>query len=264
MLSYCPLIGARHACFGAVTVRYFFRVEFDGSTFHGWQRQPDVESVQAVLEQALSTVLRTPISVVGAGRTDTGVHARRLGVHFDIDADIDTFTVMRALNGMLGPRVAVAQMQIVENDFHARFSAVGREYAYRIVTQSSPWWYGRVWHCRYDVDWERVEQGLIALVGGHDFSTFCAAGNSTGHNRCTVTTASLDRRSQPYVINLGANRFVYRMVRSLVGTLVDIGRGVCECSMAELLAACDRTRAGTTAPACGLTLENVFYRGVKE
>ena len=242
-------------------MRYFLRLEYDGGHFCGWQRQPDRPSVQETVERALATLLRHEVAVVGAGRTDAGVHARRLGVHFDSDVAIEPQRFTRSLNALLGPAVAATPPCPVDARFHARYSATQRRYAYRVLMRKSPWWQGRAWHCPYRVDWERVRTELTVLAGEHDFTTFCAAGSGAAHNRCRIVTAHIDTTHHPFVLTIAANRFVYRMVRSLVGTVVDIGRGACDRTLAALLEARDRRACATTAPPHGLTLEDVLYPG---
>lgn len=245
-------------------MRYFFRVEYRGTAYHGWQRQRNGTSIQECLEQALSTVCRHHCEVVGGGRTDAGVHARRQGAHVDIDGAIDPGAVQCSVNAVLPPDIAIHALQQAPDDFHARYSATERRYRYRMHDRKSPLRDETAWVQHYAVDWERVAREASSLVGTHDFTTFCASGSGSQTAVCTVRISELVHIENQWVFFITANRFVYKMVRSLVGTLVDIGRGACSDSMAELLRCQDRSRAGPTAPACGLTLEDVIYPGVVE
>jgi len=243
-------------------MRYFFRVEYDGTGYSGWQRQRNAPSIQEALENAFTTASRVPCRITGAGRTDAGVHARAQGAHVDLDEKTDIREIELSVNALLPSAIAVYHLQPADEAFHARFSALSRRYRYYLCHRKRPLLFNRVWMVFYEVDWKLVEQTLTALPGTHDFSAFCAAGSSVRHARCTVTHASLADEGDLKVVTIEANRFVYTMVRSIVGTLIDIGRGHLSCSLADLLTGRDRKRAGMTAPACGLVLDNVFYEGV--
>ncbi len=243
-------------------MRYFFRVEYDGTGYGGWQRQHNAPSIQAALEKAFETVTRVPCRITGAGRTDAGVHARAQGAHLDLDAKLDTRESELSVNSLLPPDIAVYHLQPADETFHARYSALSRRYRYFMCPRKRPLLFKRVWMVFYEVDWKLVEEESAVLIGTHDFSTFCATGSGTRHARCTVTRAELSNEGDLKVFTIEANRFVYTMVRSLIGTLIDIGRGHSTDSIADLLASRDRKRAGMTAPACGLVLDNVYYGGV--
>jgi tRNA pseudouridine38-40 synthase len=245
-------------------MKYFFRVEYDGTAYGGWQRQNNAPSIQAALEKAFATAVRAPCSVTGAGRTDAGVHARAQGAHVELAAAIDTRETELSVNALLPPDIAVYRLQPVGDDFHARFSAVSRRYCYSLCGRKRPLLFKRVWMVFYTVDWKRVEAECAALTGTHDFTAFCASGSSARHARCTVTRAALAQTGDLMVFSIEADRFVYMMVRSLIGTLVDIGRGHITAPLAEIISGMDRKCAGVTAPACGLVLDNVFYKGVDE
>jgi len=240
-------------------MRWFFRVSYDGTGYHGWQRQSDDLSIQHVLEQAFSTVCRQPCAVVGAGRTDAGVHARRLGAHVDLEGEHDAARLERGVNGVLPADIAVFEFRPSTEGFHARYSAVQRHYQYRVVQRKSPLWRTQAWHVGYTVDWGLIQRNLRDLVGAHDFATFQASGSSVEDPVCTVTRADVEHRDGQWVFFLSANRFVYRMVRSVVGTAVAIGRGAMAESLGTLLESRDRHRAGPTAPAHGLVLDDVAY-----
>ncbi len=248
-------------------MRYFFRVEYDGTRFHGWQNQPNGVSVQQLIEEALTVALRAPCPIVGAGRTDAGVHARAQGAHFDAPpdaADIDTERLTVSLNALLPPDIAVYGMVPVRSDFHARYSAASRRYIYYFSDRKSPLRYKRVWMLYYPVDWERVALEVKHIVGRHDFTAFCSSGADSDDKECDVSFAALSRDEFGVrTFTIEADRFIYKMVRSLVGTLVDIGRGRLDTAMDTIIASRDRGMVGETAPACGLVLEWVGYPPVE-
>jgi tRNA pseudouridine38-40 synthase len=237
-------------------------VEYDGTGYGGWQHQKNTPSIQDALESAFSTVIRAPCRVTGAGRTDAGVHAKAQGAHIDAAAPLDIRVCEHSVNALLPPAIAVYNMQPVDGSFHARFSAVSRAYRYRICGRKRPLLFNRAWPVFYAIDWDRVKKETAALCGVHDFTAFCSSGSGVAHARCTVLGASFEKKGDGAVFTIEANRFVYNMVRTLTGTLVDMGRGRIAASMTDILAGKDRGIAGITAPACGLTLEKVTYQGV--
>jgi len=240
-------------------MRYFCRVAYDGTGFCGWQYQPDATSVQQTLDEAAARILRTPVRFTGAGRTDAGVHAEAMGAHFDYDGILDSYRFTAAMNGVLPHSVAVQSVVKVADDFHARFSARGRSYRYTICLSKSPLLACRAWEVRFPVDWAFLKVELPALLGTHDFSTFCASGSGSATAECTVTDATIEKQGECMVFSISANRFVYNMVRSITGTLVDIGRGKQPLSLETIIERKERRLAGMTAPACGLVLTAVTY-----
>lgn len=242
-------------------MRYFFRIEYDGSRHGGWQRQPNTVSIQELIENALKTVLRVPVEITGAGRTDAGVHAKGQAAHFDFDGELDIRRVELSLNAVLPCEVAVYNMSRVTDAFHARFSAVSRSYKYYMCLRKRPLLYKRVWMIYNDVNWETVRKNCDYLLGKHDFSTFCASGAGSDNTFCNVKKALIEKQDDLYVFTIEADRFIYKMVRSVVGSLIDIGRGRFTSTLGEIIQSKDRFRAGSTAPPYGLVLENVKYPG---
>jgi len=244
-------------------MRYFFRVEYEGTRFGGWQYQPNAISVQQLINEALTVVLRAPCEVTGAGRTDAGVHARGQGAHFDVPDDlgeIDTDRVVTSLNAVLPYDIAVYGMTAVSSDFHARYSASSRMYKYYFSDRKNPLNHKRVWAVYCSMDWDRVSQEIESLKGRHDFTAFCASGADSKSMVCNISFADISTHfNGTRVFTIRANRFIYKMVRSLVGTLVDIGRGRLNDTLDEIIASKDRNRVGETAPARGLVLEWVDY-----
>jgi len=241
-------------------MRYFFRVEYDGTRFGGWQYQPNAISVQQLINESLTIILRTPCSVTGAGRTDAGVHARGQAAHFDVDEEIDTERVTSSLNALLPYDIAVYGMTAVNADFHARYSAASREYKYYFADRKSPLSHKRAWTIYYPVDWDRISREIKCLSGPRDFTAFCSSGADSKSMVCDISSANVSAHGDgTRIFTIRANRFIYKMVRSLTGTLVDIGRGRLNDSLDDIIASMDRNRAGETAPACGLVLEWVDY-----
>ncbi|MBD3392420.1 MAG: tRNA pseudouridine(38-40) synthase TruA [Chitinivibrionales bacterium] len=243
-------------------MRWFFRVEYDGAPFAGWQSQRDTRTVQAILEHAFKTAVRAKCTVVGAGRTDAGVHAAAQGAHVDLPETVDIAQCERSVNGILPREIAVRDFASVPDSFHARFSARRRCYRYTIITSKSPLRDARAWLVTHRVDWKRVTENVRLLEGRHDFRAFCASNHGAKTTVCTVHEARLRRHGEARVLTITANRFLYKMVRSIAGTLVDIGRGALDDTVRGIIRSKDRARAGRTAPAHGLVLENVLYREV--
>lgn len=244
-------------------------ISYDGAPFSGFARQPGCDTVQGRLEAALGTVLRRPVTTVGAGRTDAGVHALGQVVSFDADGtEPEPSTLLRSLNALVGGGIVVTEVRRAAPGFSARFDAEAREYRYRLVPGPLPplflepvaWWTKRT------LDLAAVRSAAAALVGEHDFRSFCVA-QSAAIERSTVRTIELveilpeEHLGEHCVtVRVIGNAFLHSMVRVIVGSLVEVGAGRREAGwIAEALAACDRSAAGPTAPAHGLTLWHVSY-----
>jgi tRNA pseudouridine38-40 synthase len=239
-------------------------VEYDGTEYGGWQIQTNATSIQQTLSEAFTTVTRTPCAVTGAGRTDAGVHARAQGAHVDIGIPVDISKCGISVNAVLPPGICVYGMQRVDDSFHARYSAVQRRYRYFMADRKRPLLYKRVWMVFQKVDWDRVARNLPALLGKHDFNAFCASGTSTENTVCTVSEAALTQSDGLRIFTISADRFIYKMVRSIVGTLIDIGRGRLDTTIETIISGRDRRSAGETAPACGLVLDYVEYKDIND
>lgn len=240
-------------------MRYFCRVSYDGTGFSGWQRQPDMVTVQETLDTAAATVLRSSVKFTGAGRTDAGVHAEAMGVHFDYDGEIDRRKFIPSMNALLPQTVAIYGLVRVDEAFHARYSALSRTYRYTMTQRKSPLLRNRAWYVPYVVDWGKIMTQLTSLLGKHDFSAFCATGSVTATNDCTIFDTAIEQQGDCMIFLIKANRFLYNMVRSITGTLVEIGRGKQTKTLAHILESKDRMFAGSTAPASGLVLSDVEY-----
>lgn len=243
---------------------YRLHIEYDGAAFHGWQVQPGHPSVQAAVEEALTTALRTTVEVTGSGRTDAGVHARGQVAHFATDEPVDLHRLRRSLNGLLPETVAVHALAAAPDGFHARYDARRRRYHYYTSTLPRPLERGRRWLLRPAPDLDRMNRAACTLLGTHDFDAFCKTQSATRNRVCTVYDARWvdePRHGDAYFV-VEADRFLHGMVRAIVGTLVQIGRGKRpENDLTSVLASRDRRSAGPAAPAHGLVLEYVGYDG---
>jgi len=241
-------------------------VEYDGSQLHGWQRQHNAPTVQQHLEEALGKLLTHETPVIGASRTDAGVHARGQVASFRTEREIPLHGIRRGLNSLLPATIAVRDAAEVPEEFHPRFSATGKHYRYTILTRNerSPRLRDRAWHHPEPLDVAAMQEAARALIGEHDFSAFRAAGcTKTTMRRVDVIALT---RAQPYLleVDIRGNAFLRQMVRIIVGTLTEVGTGKRPPrQVAEILASKDRVQAGITAPAHGLELIEVRYDGVR-
>ena len=238
-------------------------VEYDGSYMHGMQKQSELPTVAGALEAALGTLLGRPVRVVNAGRTDAGVHATGQVVSFVTDAEIDLYRMPVALSAMLrSAHVAVVRAVERSPDFSARGSALARTYCYRVLNRPapSPLHERRAFHIGAHLDLDRIKAAAVELVGEHDFAAFCATTPARGGTRRTVTSLAVERERDFIELWITADSYLHHMVRIIVGTLVQVGRGQREPDdMVRLLVPATRADAGFTAPAHGLYLERVHY-----
>lgn len=237
-------------------------LEYDGSGYHGWQIQPDVPTIQRELEAAIGRVSGQPADVIGAGRTDAGVHALAQVASFTTTASLSAGEWHKALNALLPPDIAVLSVEPVPDSFHARYSAKSKLYRYRLLTRPhrSALDRTKALHFPHPLDVAAMQEAACALIGTHDFSSFQGSPTDTENADCTITKLTVDRFGDEVIFEVEANRFLKQMVRNIVGTLLEVGRGKRKAGeMAEILAAKDRTKAGPTAPAHGLYLVRVDY-----
>ncbi|MDO5487922.1 MAG: tRNA pseudouridine(38-40) synthase TruA [Rikenellaceae bacterium] len=245
-------------------MRYFIELSYDGAAYCGWQRQPNDPSVQQTLEQALSTLLREKVEVVGAGRTDTGVNASYYVAHFDSVAGVkDCDRLVYKLNLILPQDVAVSRVREVRADAHARFDAVEREYTYYISQRKNPFRRHSAWQYYVPLDMERMNEAAQALTEYEDFTSFAKLNSNNKTNICRVTRAEWCRAEEDadmLVFRIRADRFLRNMIRAIVGTLVDVGRGRYTVEeFRDILHSRDLSRSSAGAPAVGLFLSDVRY-----
>lgn len=243
-------------------MRYFITLSYDGTRYHGWQIQPNGISVQETLQQALSTLLRLPTEVVGAGRTDAGVHASKMVCHFDFEgAEIDEKNLVYKLNKLLPPDIAVQRVEPVAEDCHARFSATSRTYHYFLHTTKNPFRRAYSWQVYGQLDFQAMNQAAQVIMEYSDFTSFSKLNTDTKTNLCTITQAHWDEVEPGYWrFTITANRFLRNMVRAIVGTLVEVGRGKLSIQdIRQIIEAKDRCRAGESVPGNALFLVNITY-----
>jgi len=236
-------------------------LEFEGTAFHGWQRQPDVRTVQGVLEDAVFGVFGQRCDVAGAGRTDQGVHAIGYVCNFKVETGLAPDRIAAALQAHLDDDVVVRNARDVPLEFHARFDALSRRYLYRIATEPTAL-HRRTTHVtHFRLDAGRMQRAAAALVGEHDFTSFTPA-QGQAEPICNLMELSVDGSATEVTVTAEANRFLHNMVRIIVGTLIDVGRGRTDPEQMEgILCKRDRTAAGPTAPACGLAFVTARYPG---
>ena len=243
--------------------RYKLTIEYDGAGFLGWQMQPNGTTIQGVLEAALERLHGQPITVHGAGRTDTGVHALGQIAHFDSPKTWDTFTLCNAINGNVRPHaVSVLAVEVMPDTFQARFSATGRRYLYRILNRRAPATIDRqkVWHVPVALDVDAMHEAAQHLVGQHDFTTFRAAECQAKSPMKTLNRLDVMRFDEMVEIRAEARSFLHHQVRSMVGSLVQVGTGKWHpLEMKRVLDARDRARCGPVCPPDGLFLVEVVY-----
>lgn len=242
-------------------MRYFITFSYDGTAYHGWQIQPHSVTVQEELQKALSTLMRKPMEVVGAGRTDTGVHARKMIAHFDHDEVVDCSQLVYKLNKLLPRDIAVQHVEPVADDMHARFSAKSRTYHYYVHLDKNPFLRSYSWQVYGNPDFELMNRAARVLMEYKDFTSFSKVNTDTKTNDCTITEARWDRVGEDqWRFTVTANRFLRNMVRAIVGTLMEVGRGRMTIEqLRSVIEAKDRCRAGDSVPGNALFLVEVRY-----
>lgn len=242
-------------------MRYFIQLSFDGTAYHGWQIQPNGASVQETLQKALSTLLRQPTEVVGAGRTDAGVHARMMVAHMDTSVELDCAQLVYKSNKLLPHDIAVQRIWPVEDDMHARFSATSRTYQYHIHTSKSPFLRHYSWQVTFPLDFDRMNEAANRLLQYEDFTSFSKVDTDTKTNLCHITEAHWRQVEEAsWVFTITANRFLRNMVRAIVGTLVEVGRGrMTVDDFCRVIEQKNRCSAGESVPGHALFLTDVSY-----
>lgn len=244
--------------------RYFIQIAYKGTNYHGWQIQTNANSVQAEINKALSTILQENISVVGAGRTDTGVHAKELFAHFEATISLDLNTLQYKLNTFLPDDISINDIYTVAADMHARFSATFRTYEYHIITHKNPFLSETAFHFPYDLDLDKMNNAAQEMMEYTDFSCFSKSNTDTFTNDCSITEAFWKKEDDRLIFTITANRFLRNMVRAIVGTLLDIGQGkITVADIKTIIDSKNRSEAGQSVPPQGLFLVKVGYPAVE-
>jgi len=241
---------------------FALRIEYDGCAFNGWQRQANAPSVQQALEEAIERSMKEKANLIGAGRTDAGVHAMGQVCNFRSNTRIPADKLAFVLNRELPHTVQVQESFEVPWGFHARFHAQGKHYRYivRVAKFPSALWHNRAWQSPYALNVDAMRKAASYLVGTHDFKGFCASGSEVKTTVRTLYRIDINQSGEQVIFDFYGNGFLYNMVRILVGTLSYVGQGRIDPEeIPTILASCDRKRAGITAPACGLYMAEVFY-----
>lgn len=241
-------------------MRYFIALEFFGANYHGWQRQPNALAVQEVLEEAMGTQLRQHIELVGAGRTDAGVHARFMVAHFDTDLNLDKDEFIQNLNAFLPEDIAVTDLYSVPEGAHARFDAVSRTYEYRVVTRKDPFRKDSAYCVRHPLDVQAMNTAAALLLEFEDFKCFSRSKSDVKTYRCAISHARWSREDHLLIFTITADRFLRNMVRAVVGTLLEVGKHNMEAeSLKTIIKSRNRSNAGASVPAKGLYLTEIRY-----
>ncbi len=239
--------------------RYFMYLAYNGTNYCGWQIQPNGLSIQEVIEKSLATLLRIPTPIVGAGRTDAGVHARQMMAHFEAEVP-DIALLTNKLNRILPNDIVIYKIVRIKEDAHARFDATSRLYRYYLTTQKDPFMYPYKYKVHGNIDVEMMNKCSQVLFEYIDFTSFSKLHTDVKTNDCKITCAQWKQEGQDYIFTIQANRFLRNMVRAIVGTLLEAGRGkLDEAGMRRIIEAKDRNVAGFSVPGNALFLEEIDY-----
>lgn len=241
-------------------IRYFLEISFDGTAYHGWQKQKNGISVQQMMEEKLSLKLKKTIEVVGCGRTDTGVHAKQFFLHFDYNEKIKLNDFLFKLNRFLPNDIAAQGIYVVKLDANARFSVVERTYKYYIQMQKNPFNRHYSYEFTSTLNLEQMNRACDILMKTNDFTSFSKLHGGQKNNICRLTECNWQKNEQQLIFSISANRFTRNMVRAIVGTMIEIGQGsVSILEFKNIIESHNRCLAGESVPAKGLFLEKVIY-----
>lgn len=241
-------------------MRYFIEFAYKGTQYHGWQYQPNANSVQETLNKALSVLLKEAIDVVGAGRTDAGVHAKQMFAHFDYHAAIDAAHLTHKLNSFLPKDIAILNLHEVHEDAHARFDATKRTYEYHIHTKKDAFESDDSWQYQNELNVEKMNEACKILFNHIDFECFSKVHTDVTTFNCTIFEAHWKQEGNRLVFTIAADRFLRNMVRAIVGTMISIGlEKIAVADLTKIIESKDRSKAGFSVPAHGLYLTKVEY-----
>lgn len=240
--------------------RYFLWIAYNGSEYHGWQMQPNGCSIQEEIENALTVLYNDTIELVGAGRTDAGVHARQMVAHVDLPPVDNIQLLIKQLNGILPSSITIDQIKSVPDDAHARFDAISRTYEYWIITRKNPFYPQMAAAIYTALDFNAMNRAAAILLEYQDFTSFSKLHTDVKTNNCDIQEAYWEQRDERWIFTITANRFLRNMVRAIVGTLLQVGRGkLTEQEFRAIIEAKDRTKAGASVNPNGLYLTQVRY-----
>lgn len=241
-------------------MRYFLEFAYKGTHYHGWQYQPNAISVQETLNKALTTLFKKEIDLVGAGRTDTGVHAKQMFAHFDLEESIDIPFYIHKLNSFLPKDIAIVNIYLVHDDAHARFDAIKRTYEYHIHTKKDAFESDDSWYYQNELNIDKMNEACKILFNHSDFECFSKVNTDVNTFKCTIYEANWTQENSRLVFTISADRFLRNMVRAIVGTMVNIGlEKISVDHLTEIIESKDRNKAGFSVPAQGLYLTKVEY-----
>ena len=237
------------------------KIQYNGANYCGWQKQPDSLGIQGTIEKAIYEITQEEVKITGSGRTDAGVHALGQVANFKLNSGILADRLPNALNAKLPKDISIIECKEVDDEFHSRYSAKGKRYRYLIYNSPyrSPIYKDTSYHVRYDLDFDKMCKEAQSLIGTHDFKGFMSSGSSVVDTVRTIYSIDITKNEDLIVIEVEGNGFLYNMVRIIVGTLVDIGRGRIKNNMSEIINSMSRSKTGHTAPAHGLFLKKVDY-----
>lgn len=241
-------------------MRYFLEFAYKGTNYHGWQYQPNATSVQETLTKAISTILKTEIELVGAGRTDSGVHAKQMFAHFDYDMEIEVSYLCHKLNSFLPKDIAILNIYKVHNEAHARFDASKRTYEYHIHTKKDAFESNDSWYYQNELNIDKMNEACKILFNHIDFECFSKVHTEVNTFNCKIFEANWKQINNGFVFTIAADRFLRNMVRAIVGTMINIGlEKVSLHDFVQIIESKDRKKAGFSVPAHGLYLTKVEY-----
>ena len=246
--------------------RYFIELAYNGTSYHGWQLQPNAITVQECLDKALSVFFRQTVLTLGCGRTDAGVHATQFYAHFDLQLENNVLVESKvsSINSLLPYEIAIKRIFKVEPNAHARFDAVSRAYKYFLHFHKDPFKLNRSWLYKGELDVDAMNEAAQMIATYTDFSCFSKSNTQTFTNNCKISAAHFELQDDGLVFTIKADRFLRNMVRAIVGTLVRVGKKEIELKdLAQIMDSKDRSKAGQSVPACGLFLVAVDYPFVK-
>ena len=241
-------------------MRYFIELSYNGTHFHGWQKQPNAASVQESIENALTLLLKEKTVIMGAGRTDTGVHAKFMVAHFDTEIDFDNELLIFKLNSFLPPSIAIRNIYSVKPEAHARFDALTRAYEYRLITQKNPFETESAYHLKGNLDVEAMNKAAEKLLNYTNFKCFSKSKTDVKTYDCKLFYAYWEKHDDVLLFKISANRFLRNMVRAIVGTLIEVGQEKLNIEdIDRIIESKNRSEAGYSVPAKGLYLTEVTY-----